>query len=318
MKEINELHLHEGAIQGLLHGADESVVDVVEPEEEALGDENLSMHHHPDLYEEHDQATNSEVTHIPHKEIHKTLPRLDSDHHTVWPDIADSHLHDENVHGLWHEHSNGFKQPHVETLQEHVSRPIDGTLPAEREQQAVHRHEYDDEEEVVHQYKARHPHLKYNDDDDDDPVERHRKHHPHLYEDGDHVHAEATHFKSHSGGLQAEVESLNDDEAKAHGKHEKEVDSFSDEKHDKEISQKIDSSTVEEITKNVVKAVLDQKAKNSKRGRISKRSRIPKKATGHGEIRKRTLHNLYVCECPPGFLGAHCQRKSKHFHFKRG
>ncbi len=96
-------------MQNLLHGDDESVVDVVEPDEDILGDNNFTSTHHPELYEEHDQATNSELAQIHRAHFDKLSPHFDSDH-SDWPvrgHDETSHDYDHGVsvfHHLDHDH----------------------------------------------------------------------------------------------------------------------------------------------------------------------------------------------------------------------
>ena len=302
MKEINELHLHEGALQSLIHGADESVVDVVEPEEESLGDNSFAMNHHPVLYEEHDQATNSEVQ-VGLDHLRKQMPRFDSDVTSPWP--SKSHLfHDNEDDDKHFSHHHSDKVYHandddeddfnvrVATLTKQVQPQLDakglhGDVSFE-EANSIHGADSDGHpHEGEHPFTEHHPSLA----DDDDT------HHFHLFTNDDKQHenklpdkvvlAKATNFKSHSGGIQDEVYTLS-------GKGNEDIH--------KEDIHSIDQDTVAEITKNVVKAVMKAK--------YSKKSKMPKKRKGgHSEIRKRTIHNLYVCECPPGYLGAHCQCK---------
>ena len=315
LKEINELHLHEGALQNLIHGADESVVDVVEPEEESLGDNSFAMNHHPDLYEEHDQATNSEA-HLGQEHIQKHLPRFDSDTHSPWP--SKSHFfHDDEADDHHFSHQSDYDEHHdvsvdngdkfdahmstlYEQVQPHVNRPHHDI--SFEEANSIHGADSDG-----HPHEGEHPftehHPKLENDANGELVETHIRHpyshYKNHHEDkendyDDHiVLAKATSFKSHSAGIENEIASLDDKEIHHHT-----------DRHDKDIHN-IDQDTVAEITKNVVDAVM--KAKNSKKSKLPRKSNIAKR--GRSEIRKRTIHNLYVCECPPGFLGAHCQRK---------
>lgn len=317
LKEINELHLHEGALQSLIHGADESVVDVVEPEEESLGDNSFSMNHHPALYEEHDQATNSDV-HVGQEHIRKHLPRFDSDTHIPWPSKSQFyHDDDDDDEHRWRLHGNkdntevypgGRIGVHTDSLHSEVRPRIDGKrLDGHRdvsfeEANTIHGADSDGHpNEGEHPFTEHHP-KPDNDIEEDFPTTSHhsRLRSDELHQDRASTHhdqaviAGAANFKSHSGGVEEELASL-------HGKDERH------DSHNKDI-QKIDQDTVAEITKHVVDAVMKEKAKYSKRSSISRKNKTTKGRVG--EKRKRTIHNLYVCECPPGFLGAHCQRKS--------
>lgn len=315
-------------------------MDVVEPEEDSLGDESFTMNHHPDLYEEHDQATNSDV-HMGQEHIHKQLPRFDSDKHTPWP--SKSHLfhddEDDENNSLHHhgdhedklshddyDHIGDKFHAHSDTLQEQVKPHLDDHRLDDNHLDYKHKdfkhhdnhHSVSFEEansihgsdadghpnEGDHPFTEHHPRKEF-----EDEVET-SFHHPKLHDkdlhddvdshiNGKVVLAGATKFKSHSAGVEEEVASLNDKETPHHH-----------ERHDKDI-HKIDQDTVAEITKHVVDAVMKEKAKYSKKSKISKKNKIAK--GGRSEMRKRTIHNLYVCECPAGFLGAHCQRKSSKF-----
>ena len=306
--------MHEGALQSLIHGADESVVDVVEPEEESLGDESFAMNHHPALYEEHDQATNSDV-HLGLEHLGKHKPRFDSDEQSPWPskshlfhededdDAHFSHLHSDEVH-----HGKGHIDDvdvDADTLYKQVKPRLDSKdshhVIGFEEANSIHGADSDS-----HPHEGEHPfteHYPISDNDSKDNDDLIDKHHRNLYihdDDSHHVGqhndkvilSKATNFKTHSGGVEEEVASINDKESHQNAH--------------KEDIHTIDQDTVAEITNNVVKAVM--KAKYSKKSKLSKRSKMAKR--GRNEIRKRTIHNLYVCECPPGFLGAHCQRKS--------
>jgi len=55
-------------------------------------------------------------------------------------------------------------------------------------------------------------------------------------------------------------------------------------------------------------------SKLKKRSRAMHRDRIPQvivkvRDSKTLKVIKRTLHDMYVCQCRPGFLGAHCQRE---------
>ena len=300
LKEINELHLHEGALQSLIHGADESVVDVVEPEEESLGDTSFAMNHHPVLYEEHDQATNSEVQ-VGMDHLRKQMPRFDSDITSPWP--SKSHLfhddEDDDKHFSYHLSDKAYHANDDDGINVHVTTLTKQVQP-QSNAKGLHRDVSFEEANSIHgadsdghPHEGEHPFTEHHPlpSDDDDT------HHLNLFTSDDKEKenkladkvalAKVTNFKSHSGGIEDEVDTFN-------GK-------GNDATH-KEAIHSIDQDTVAEITKNVVNAVMKAK--------YSKKSKMPKKRRGgQSEIRKRTIHNLYVCECPPGFLGAHCQCK---------
>ena len=264
------------------------------------------MNHHPALYEEHDQATNSEVR-IGQQHLRKHKPRFDSDDNSPWP--SKSHLfHEEesdedNVvrhHGDKVHHDNGYSDhdddfdAHINTLLKEVQPRVDDKGShhdiSYEEANSIHGADSDD-----HPHEGEHPFTEHYPRSDDDIIEVHHSnlqphdndHHKEGHQGAQVVISKATNFKSHSGGVEEEVASIKDKETNQNH------DSHPGDDHS------IDQDTVAEITKNVVKAVM--KAKYSKKSKVSKK--------GRNEIRKRTIHNLYVCECPPGFLGAHCQRK---------
>ena len=315
LKEINELHLHEGALTSLIHGADESVVDVVEPDEEPLGDNSFTPNHHPELYEEHDQATNSDLNHGSHHNMQKLLPKLDSAHpnsewssmsHLFHKDRAYEHEHPDDQELVYespeHKHRGHHYSDDTEAVQVHPRLDTDGDDHHVGYEEANSIHGADAEEHPhhgEHPFTEHHLHTDYDDDDEEEDNELIKINaHAHLKQQGHHDHLvlpDAAKFKSHSGGVAEEVESLSKDEERHNDDH---LDN-----HDKH-AHKVDQATVAEITKKVVDAVMSEKAKNSKRNRVSrvKPKRFIQKA-------KRTIHNLYVCECPSGFLGAHCQRK---------
>eukprot|EP00794_Sanderia_malayensis_P011731 gene11731-12951_t len=385
LKEISELHLHEGALQSLIHGADESVVDVVEPDDDILGDGNFTTAaHHPELYEEHDQATNSDLDHIHRAHFDKLSPRLDSDHpdwpihpHDQYPDpvhhdlthedhfvhsshtetLPDSfepvvHGHEfdaDEKYGAGYEHANSIHNEHDVMESPHEGKhpftmhyPHKDHMVTTRPDEMLHlhddldnhissqHHDYDDEHDDVLLSHHGHEH----DDLDSDHLSEHDEalDNPHHHQDRnealdlnhfDHDHLEfehaldhakeldsprhryrhlgATTFKDKSGGLHEELKTLTQPAGKTV------------EANRPVLGNKVDGSkasdklkdTVEEITKNVVKAVLKQ---NINGASFSKKNKIPKKIRPRkNAMRKRTLQNLYVCECPPGYLGAHCQ-----------
>ena len=71
-----------------------------------------------------------------------------------------------------------------------------------------------------------------------------------------------------------------------------------------------------DITQLSAKEILSMKrdqimdAKPNKRLEIIPQVIINFRHPGQTSVYRRTMHELYVCQCMPGYLGAHCQRKA--------
>ena len=202
---------------------------------------------------------------------------LDDDEGFHLPDKYDDHFHHISPHHF-HEHgahgTSYFGLEHGEVVDHGHLYEVE---PGEDD--------HDHEETIsyltnVHSRPIRVHHYQESSADFDDDTDRH---------------IDPPHHGSHLG-IQDEVYGMNDE-----NRHHSDSQPHTGRRRDKGMNR-LNEDTVTKITKNVVKAVLEETKKEG----FSKRSNVTKTKTN--KIRKRTLQDLYVCECLPGFLGAHCQR----------
>ena len=253
-----------------------------------------------------------------------------NNHHDLLDDHNNHHDFDHHDHnGLGH-HDIGYEEANSIHDSNPEAHPNEGEHPFTNHR---HHNEYDDTYDDHHadfQTEAIHNEIHHN--HHDDLPTGFKSHsggiheevssladHSHLGADHGHledpVHDGHGHHLAAPGFDEADVEQITKNVVKAVMRQHVHQDISKKNKISKKnnISKKNKISKKSEVSKKNKISRKNEVSKNnevSKKSEVSKKNKISKKKRhAKAEVRKRTLQNLYVCECPPGYLGAHCQRK---------